>query len=143
MRAWLCSGGASCAEASRPAAPLRPARRRPRSSGRRACTAPGADRSVRAQPPASIFWAALRPDSQVRKRHGPRGKRAGGGAEPRKCAGACASPERGGGEAGASGQRSRRAAAFPGRAAELTEQPAPAGARVPPHQARLQGGSGE
>lgn len=35
------------------------------------------------------------------------------------------------------------AAAFPGRAAELTEQSAPAGARVPPHQARLQGGSGE
>lgn len=110
VRAWLCGGGARGAEASRPAAPLRPARRRRRSSGRRACTAPGADWSVRAQPPASIFWAALRPDSQVRKRHGPRGKREGDGAEPRKCAGARASPGHRGGEAGAGGQRSRRAA---------------------------------
>lgn len=106
-----------------PAARLRPARRRWRSSGRRACIAPGADWGVRAQPPASIFWAALRPDSQVRKRHGPRGKREGGGAEPCKCAGVRASPGRRGGEAGAGGQRSRRAAANAERSVQSSQRP--------------------
>lgn len=122
-RAWLCGGGAGGAGAPRPAAPRRPARWHPRSSGRRACPAPGADRGVRAQPPASIFWAALRPDSQVRKRHGARGKRAGGGAEPRKCAGARASPGRGGGEAGAGGQRSHSAAAAAERSVRSSQRP--------------------
>lgn len=133
-RSPLCEPGPAAvapgAGASRFAASLRPACRRPRSSRPRACT--GGGTGVPAQPPASIFWAALRPDSRVRKHHGPRGKRAGGGAEPRKCP---RGPRVSGRKAGAGGLQPQT------RNGQSNQRPQ-VPARVPPYQALLQEGGG-